>query len=613
MKNTILSIILFLFVFKTQGQASKRTFTLAEYTIDLTYQSNDVNISIDVKKEFDGIETATITLTSEKAFSPEKLTLKWALPSSNVAGYWSSSASLDKTISPDWGPAMVKSNLARHSPVICLFGFNDVNRQTFAVSEAINTVITSASVKEENGMIYNEVQLFTERHKQVTSYAFQIRLDTRAVTFSKALSDVSDWWATFDLYKPAYVPEAAKSPVYSSWYSYHQNVSKDALLAECRLAKTMGFESIIVDDGWQTLDGNRGYAYTGDWKPERIPEMKEFVKAVHDLDMKFILWYAVPFVGEKSKAFEQMKGKFLTYWEGQGTYVVDPRFPEVREFIISTYRKAVKEWDLDGFKLDFLERFRTEKDTRLVADGGRDFASINEATDKLMTDLLKSLREVKPDIMIEFRQPYTGPAMRKYGNMLRATDCPNVALINKVETTDLRLLSGNTAVHADMLMWHHSEAVEVAALQLLAVLFSVPQISVQLAEIPKDHFEMIRFYTDYWLKNRDLLLEGEFVPKSPQMNYPMITSSNRNKQITALYNDLILPITTSNLKKLDVVNAKLSTRVVLDVTGEKQTYSYATYNCKGNEVSNNTIELTPGVHAFDVPASGLISFTPISN
>ena len=610
-KNSILVGILFLFVSLSQAQQVLKTVELSGNTIDLIYPNSEIEINVAVKKEVEGIEVATITLKSEKAFVPQKLALKWATPSSNVAGYWSSRAFLDKTITPDWGPAKVKSMLARHSPVICLFGHNDVNRQTFAVSEALNTVITSTSVKEENGMMYNEVQLFTEKHKEVTTYTFQVRMDTRPIAFSKALSETSDWWTTFDLYKPAPVPEAAKLPVYSSWYSYHQNVSKDALVTECQLAKDIGFESIIIDDGWQTLDGNRGYAYTGDWEPERIPEMKEFVKAVHDLDMKFILWYAVPFVGEKSKAYEKMKGKFLTYWEGQGTYVVDPRFPEVREFIINTYIKAVKEWDLDGFKLDFLGRFRTEKDTKLVTDGGRDFASINEATDRLMTDLLKSLRTIKPDIMIEFRQPYTGPAMRKYGNMLRASDCPNVAMINKVGTTDLRLLSGNTAVHSDMLMWHHSEAVEVAALQLLAVLFSVPQISVQLAEIPKEHFEMVRFYTDYWVKNRDILLDGEFIPTSPQMNYPTLTGSTELKQITAVYNNLFIPITTSKTQELDIVNAKMSTRVVLDVMGEKQNYKYVTYDCKGKEIGSNRIELNKGVHAFDVPASGLISFIPI--
>lgn len=56
--------------------------------------------------------------------------------------------------------------------------------------------------------------------------------------------------------------------------------------------------------------------------------------------------------------------------------------------------------------------------------------------------------------------------------MFRASDCPNSYLANRVKTTDLRLLSGNTAVHADMIMWHYGERVEIAAFQLLNVLFT---------------------------------------------------------------------------------------------------------------------------------------------
>ncbi len=595
------------------SQTQNQSYNINGFDIEVLGDLNGFLLDWKTNRIEDGLEIATITLNHVQGATPPKLSLKWAVPSNNIAGYWSSSAYLDKTITPDWGPAKVKSMLSRHAPVISLFGHDDVNRQTFAVSEALSTVITSTSVKEENGMMYNEIQLFTEKHKKIKTYQIEFRLDTRSIPFSKSLTEVASWWAAFDLYTPSAVPEAAKLPVYSSWYSYHQNVTKDALVKECKLAKSMGFESIIVDDGWQTLDSNRGYAYTGDWNPERIPEMKAFVSAVHDLDMKFILWYAVPFVGEKSQAYEQMKGKFLDYWESQGTYIVDPRFPEVREFIINTYIKAVNEWDLDGFKLDFLGRFRAGKDTKLIADEGRDYASINDATDRLMTDLMTSLREVKPDIMIEFRQPYTGPAMRKYGNMLRASDCPNVALINRVGTTDLRLLSGNTAVHADMLMWHYSESVEVAALQLLNVMFSVPQISVKLADIPKDHFEMIRFYTDYWLKNRAILLEGEFRPSNPQANYPIISGDSNDKKITVVYNDLFIPVVTSSNKKIDIINAKSSKRIILDVTGEKQSYRYMIFDCKGNIVDSKVIELdTESPFAFNVPPSGLISLTPIN-
>jgi len=338
--------------------------------------------------------------------------------------------------------------------------------------------------------------------------------------------------------------------------------------------------------------------------------MKEFVEAVHDLEMKFVLWYAVPFVGENSKVYEKMKGKFLSYWEGQGTYVVDPRFPEVREFIIETYIKAVKEWDLDGFKLDFLGRFRADEDTELLAKNGRDFASVNKATDKLMTDLMLSLRRIKPDIMIEFRQPYAGPAMRKYGNMLRAADCPNVALINRVGTTDLRLISGNTSVHADMLMWHYNESVESAALQLLNVLFSVPQISVRLADIPKEHFEMVRFYTKYWLKNRAVLLEGKFSPQGPLENYPLITAKNDTKQITGVYGNQFVKIDAQATENIDIINAKLSRDIVIIGKGNKRLFSYDTFDCKGNKIKSGDIELQEGIaQVVEVPPSGLITFT----
>ena len=608
----VIVVIFFLHQFLSlKGQETKNTFELEGHSIELIYDTSmGFTPQINVDKKEEGLEIATIVLESEHKFTPENLSLQWAVPSTNIAGYWSSHAFLDKTITPNWGPAKVTSMLSREAPVICLFGHNDMNRQTFAVSDVLNTVVSSTAVKEEDGMIYNKIKLFTEKHKEVFKYTVQLRLDTRAINYGRALTDVASWWTSFELYKPAQVPEAAKMPVYSTWYSYHQNVTKESILNECKQAKDMGYQTVIVDDGWQTLDSNRGYAYTGDWQPERIPEMKELVKAVHDMDMKFILWYAVPFVGEKSTVYEKMKGKFLDYWESQGTYVLDPRYPEVRTFIIDTYIKAVKEWNLDGFKLDFIGRFRANKNTKLTAEEGRDYASVNLATDKLMTDLMKTLIEIKPDIMVEFRQPYTGPAMRKYGNMLRASDCPNVAMVNRVETSDLRLLSGNTAVHADMLMWNYDESVEVAALQFLNVLYSVPQISVRLGDIPKDHFEMIRFYTEYWLKNRDVLLEGKFYPHSPQMNYPMIEGENDRKKIITVFDDRIVPLETTSGNKQDVINAKSTGKIIIEVTGSKRKYKYNIYDCIGNIVLNKDIELDEGILSFHVPPSGLISFTP---
>ena len=593
------------------AQQSTTHLNLAGHEVQLIGDLGGFDAEIEIEKISPGLEIATITLNHPEGAPPPEFSLQWALPSSDIAGYWSSASFNDKTIGPSWGPSAVSSMLAKQAPVIALFGHDDTNRLTFATSEALNTTILSSGIMEEDGMVYNKATFFSEKNRSLLKYEVQVRFDTRPQLYSRTLDEVAEWWASFELYKPSIVPDVARKPVYSSWYSYHQNVSMESLLAECKLAKKMGFESIIVDDGWQTLDSNRGYAHTGDWEPERIPNMKEFVEAVHDLDMKFMLWYAVPFIGEKSKAYEKMKGKFLGYWDGQGTYVLDPRYPEVREFIIKTYVDATRAWNLDGFKLDFIGRFTAGSDTDLTVANGRDYASVNEATDVLMTDLMRSLQEIKPDIMIEFRQPYVGPAMRKYGNMFRATDCPNLASVNRIRTADLRLLSGSTAVHSDMLMWHYDEPVEVAALQLLNVMYSVPQISVRLEDIPKDHFEMIKFYTDYWLENRKVLLDGDFHAVSPLNNYPMLHGSKENKKITTLFNDQIVDLQLNTFSEVDILNAKRSSRVVVIPRGKAKKHEYHILDCLGNEIKKDTIELTEDTFTFDVPPSGLISFVAV--
>ena len=104
-----------------------------------------------------------------------------------------------------------------------------------------------------------------------------MRIDRRPVAYETSLKEVAEWWAAQPGYTPAPVPPAAWGPVYSTWYNYHQSVDSAVLLKEVEVARQLGFESIIVDDGWQTLDTKRGYAYTGDWKPERMPDMKDFV------------------------------------------------------------------------------------------------------------------------------------------------------------------------------------------------------------------------------------------------------------------------------------------------------------------------------------------------
>ena len=123
-----------------------------------------------------------------------------------------------------------------------------------------------------------------------------------------------------------------------------------------------------------------------------------------------------------------------------------------------------------------------------------DYADVQEALDVLLTEVMEELTSVRPDILIEFRQRYIGPQIRKYGNLLRVSDCPGSGISNRVGIVDLRLLSGKTAVHSDMLMWHEAETAQDAALQVLSCIFSTVQISVSLDKLTEEMKKMLLFW-----------------------------------------------------------------------------------------------------------------------
>ena len=550
----------------------------------------------------DGVELVQLRIEADEAGPPPVFRLSWSHPLVSVHGFWHSGAGYDKGLRVDWGKGAY-SKATSGAPVGCLYDLQGRNRLTFAFSDALNPVTFHAGVHEESAEASCWIRLFEEPMVPLSIYEATLRLDTRDLPYYDALSDVSGWWAGQPGYEPAEVPETARLPMYSTWYSFHQDLNPGRVEEQCRLAKEIGCEAVIVDDGWQTTSNERGYAYTGDWEPtpEMVPDMRAHVDRIHALGMKFLLWYSVPFVGVHSRAWERFRGMLLEEIERLGAGVLDPRFPEVREFLIGTYETALREWDLDGFKLDFVDSFGASQET----GGGRDYDGVPEAVDRLLEDTMRRLRRIKPDVMVEFRQSYVGPLMRKYGNMFRAMDCPNDAVENRMHTLDVRLLAGDTATHSDMLMWHPEDPVESAALQLVNVLFSVPQISVLLDRISPEYLEMLRFWLGFWREHRDVFLDGEIEPRNPEAIYPVVLARTDAKMVAAAYENAVVPLGGDLPSTLLVVNGTLEDSVVLKLSGGAGTRDVEIRDCQGRVTRKDSVELEAGLHEIGVPAAGV--------
>lgn len=610
--HNLIRLLLLILLFQSCNKIQKVEYTLAKTEVLEPIQILSDSIKIDgdlgafkldklVSTETEGVQLITFKFSAETPSELQPVYIKFNFPSLAINGYWNPKIAVDKV---NYYHSGISAKASSYAPILMYYDNALNNRITMSLSDALNKSEFVCNLKEEDVKFYPKIKLFSEKMPKTKAYEIQLRIDTRAIPYYKSIDDVASWWANNPDYKPMQVPDDAKKPMYSTWYSYHQNISKEEIVAECKIAKSLGCGAVIVDDGWQTKDGNRGYAYTGDWNPDRIGNMKAFVDAVHDEDMKFLLWYSLPFMGEKAKNYPEFKGKYLQYWKNQGTYVLDPRYPEVRKYIVNTYVKALTEWGLDGFKLDFLGWFTANKATKLTKLEGRDFAGVNEATDALMTEITNKLTSLKPDVLIEFRQPYIGPLMRKYGNMFRGVDAPNNAVANKVEVTNLRIMAQNTAVHSDMFIWRPEETVEQAALQILNILYSVPQLSVKLEAIPKDHLTMIRYWFNYWNENRNILLDGEFIPSNPGANYPSLTAIKGKHQITTVYENIVIS-TGDDIQQLDIINAKATTSVTLKLHTSFQGVLNI-LDCTGKSVLKKEISLDKGTSTFEVPESGML-------
>jgi alpha-galactosidase len=549
-----------------------------------------------------GVELVHLRIESDEAARPPVFRLSWSHPLVSVHGFWHSGAGYDKSLRVDWGKG-IYSKATSGAPVGCLYDLEGRNRLTFALSDALDPATFHAGVHEESGEANCWIRLFDEPLAPLSVYEAALRLDTRDLPYHEALSDVSRWWAHLPGYEPAGVPETARLPMYSTWYSFHQDLDPVRVEEQCRLAKELGCEAVIVDDGWQTTSKERGYAYTGDWEPvpEKVPGMRAHVDRVHALGMKVLLWYSVPFVGLHSRAWHRFSGMLLEEIERLGAGVLDPRFPQVREFLIETYESALREWDLDGFKLDFVDSFGPSRET----GGGRDYDSVPEAVDRLLEDTIVCLRRIKPDVMVEFRQSYVGPLMRKYGNMFRAMDCPNDAVENRMHTLDIRLLCGDTATHSDMLMWHAEDPVHSAALQLVNVLFSVPQISVLLDRIPPEHVEMLRFWLGFWRAHRDVFLDGVLQPLHPEAIYPAVLARTESKVAAAAYGNTVVPLEGEIPPTILVVNGTLEEDVVLSLADEAGTRGIEVRDCRGHVTRKDNIALEMGLHHISIPPAGV--------
>ncbi|TDX02736.1 glycoside hydrolase family 36 protein [Kribbella sp. VKM Ac-2566] len=520
------------------------------------------------------------------------VTLRWTWPADDAVTLWRPMQDSRRNLPTDWGSHREVRSV-RSAPVASLVNGQDRAIATVSLSSNVHGCDFAVGVSEETAE-----QLIELTMTDLEGEGFALRIDLRAQHFAEALRAVTTEWAAELGDRIADVPPVARQAMYSTWYSDHQHVSAESVERHARAGSAYGTQAVIVDDGWQTDDTRRGYAYCGDWEPtsHKFPDMAEHVRRVHALGQQYVLWIAPPLIGVHSKAWDKLKDRTLGFADGEVTAVLDPRYPEVREHLLECCVRPVRDWGVDGLKIDFIDSWA--RSSVPPAPGG-DCSSVDEGVERFLQTVTDELRKLRPDVLIEFRQDYVHPRLWQFGTFLRAGDCALDAVENRVRTIDCRLLAGDRAVHSDMLMWHSSASAENVAQHFIGALFSTPQVSMELDALPPEHEQVVRYWLGFLRDHADALLHGVLMPSRPDARYTQVRAVGATETVVAVYTNPVVRVQESCTV---VVNGGAERRLHVEGACDRLV-DLVVSDCSGREVHRQTTT-PPEVWTIDVPVGG---------
>ncbi|MBL1118967.1 alpha-galactosidase [Streptomyces sp. 110] len=516
--------------------------------------------------------------------------VRFSVPLGDAAGYWHPRVGWHRTLPADWAGRSVASLVGGHAAG-CLYDHSGATLLTFAAVDPVPETALRFGVSEENDTYVVHV------HLPASNGPHRLLLVPRAESVAAALRVLRAWFTAEVAALP--VPDSARTPVYSTWYAFNQQVDAVSVETQARLAADLGCGVLILDDGWQRHGHGRGYAGCGDWEPDgaKFPDFTAHVARVRGHGLRYLVWIAPLLLGPRAACHREWAPYATRPATVPGAAVLDPRHPEVRSRIVERCVRLVRDHGLDGLKVDFLDQAMV-----YAGDGAGD---VGAAMALLLTDLRCALQTIRPDVLLELRQPYTGPGMAPYGNMMRSLDCPADAIANRVRTIDTSLLTVGGAVHSDMLLWDPSAPVEAAVRQLIGTLHSVPQLSVRLDRLPAAHREAIGFWLAEWRRLRPQLLDGTVEPGRPDELYPLVRSAAHGVCVIDVHSDRVVPLRPAGQQEIVLVNAGPADRLTVAAEGDARTADITVHDPRGRIIDRCRRVLTPGLHTVPVPSMGL--------
>lgn len=163
--------------------------------------------------------------------------------------------------------------------------------------------------------------------------------------------------------------------IINSWEMSYFNVNYNLMKELIDSASLLGFETVVLDDGWY---GKRNNSKTslGDWiiDTEKFPEgISPLVEYARQKNMGFGLWFEPEMISPNTQLIEKhpdwvMKSKSYEPILGRSQYILDLTNIEVQQFIIDTLDTAITNFGINYVKWD-MNRHMTDPFSQTYSGG----------------------------------------------------------------------------------------------------------------------------------------------------------------------------------------------------------------------------------------------------
>ncbi len=225
--------------------------------------------------------------------------------------------------------------------------------------------------------------------------------------------------------------KAPRPLVLNNWEGTTFDFNLEKLKAIVDAVEGTGIDTFVLDDGWFGTDRNTSTASLGDWhivNPTKLPGgLKPLVDYVKSKGMKMGLWFEPECLNENSEVYRAHPDYIIgvpgrIHGIGRDSWMMDLTRKEVRDYIVETVNKVIRENGLDYVKWDYN---RNVTESFSLGRAAKDQARFAHLYALGVYDLCERIVEANPNVFFEGCSAGGGrfdPAMLHYFSQIWTSD-----------------------------------------------------------------------------------------------------------------------------------------------------------------------------------------------